>query len=106
MEVRFVYMTAGSVDEARTIARDLVESKLAACVNMIDNMNSFYMWEGQLQDDREVVLIAKTTAGRLADLTARIKTIHSYDCPCVVSLPVEGGNRSFLDWIVGEVALP
>lgn len=105
MDVRFVYMTAGSLEEARNIARVLVESKLAACVNLIDNMNSFYLWDGKLQDDREVVLIAKTTAGRLTDFTARVKAMHSYDCPCVVSLPVEGGNREFLDWIAAEVAL-
>lgn len=105
MEIRFVYMTAGSMEEARNIARDLVESKLAACVNLIDNMNSFYLWDNQLQDDREVVLIAKTTRGRIADLTARVKAIHSYDCPCVVSLPVDGGNQAFLDWIAAEVAL-
>jgi periplasmic divalent cation tolerance protein len=103
MDVRFVYMTAGSLEEARKIARELVEAKLAACVNLIDNMNSFYLWDGRLQDDREVVLIAKTTAARIADLTARVRAIHSYDCPCVVSLPVEGGNRAFLDWIAAEV---
>jgi len=106
MDVRFVYMTVGGLEEARKIARELVESKLAACVNLIENMNSFYMWEGRLQDDREVVLIAKTTAGRIADLTARVKAVHSYDCPCVVALPVDGGNREFLDWIAAEVALP
>lgn len=104
MDVRFVYMTAGSLEEARKIARELVEAKLAACVNLIDNMNSFYLWDGRLQDDREVVLIAKTTAARIADLTARVRAIHSYDCPCVVSLPVDGGNQAFLDWIAAEVA--
>jgi len=81
----------------------LVESRLAACANIIDNMNAIYRWEGKLQDDQEVILIAKTTEIRVPDVIERIKKLHTYDCPCIVSLPLTGGNRSFLDWIVGEV---
>ncbi|MBC8393963.1 MAG: divalent-cation tolerance protein CutA [Deltaproteobacteria bacterium] len=61
MNTNLVYMTAGSKEEARKIGKALVTSRLAACVNIIDNMNSFYMWEGELQDDNEVVMLAKTT---------------------------------------------
>jgi periplasmic divalent cation tolerance protein len=61
MKVNFIYMTAGSKDEARKIGSELVISKLAACVNILENMNSIYMWQGKVQDDREVVMIAKTT---------------------------------------------
>ena len=106
MDLRWVYMTAGSREEARAIGKALVTSRLAACVNIIDGMNSFYFWEGELQDDREVVLIAKTTAERLSQLTERVRAMHSYDCPCIVALPVTGGNPAFLDWIAEQVELP
>jgi periplasmic divalent cation tolerance protein len=103
MSVKLVYMTAGSMNEARAIGNKLVASKLAACVNIIEGMRSIYRWEGKLQEDREVVLIAKTSAERLAELTEMVKRLHSYDCPCIVSLPADGGNPAFLDWIKSEV---
>ncbi|MBN1652731.1 MAG: divalent-cation tolerance protein CutA [Deltaproteobacteria bacterium] len=96
-------MTTGSKDEARIIGRELVQSRLAACVNIFDNMNSFYMWEGKLQDDNEVVLVAKTTRKQVPKLIEKVKSIHRYDCPCIVSLPVIDGNPDFLRWIENEV---
>ena len=103
MTVNFIYMTAGSTDEARRIGKELVVARLAACVNILDNMNSFYMWQGEIQDDTEVVIIAKTTEDRLPALIEKVKALHSYDCPCIVAIPVSGGNQAFLDWIVEEV---
>ena len=103
MEVNFIYMTAGSRDEARKIGKALVVSRLAACVNILDNINSFYMWEGKVQDETEVVMIAKTTPARVPQLVEKVKSLHSYDCPCIVSIPVSDGNRDFLDWIAEEV---
>lgn len=102
MDVCLVYMTAGSEDEARRIGRELVSLRLAACVNILSGMNSIYRWEGKLQEEKETVLIAKTCAERVSQLTQRVKEIHSYDCPCVVSLPVNGGNLDFIDWICAE----
>ncbi len=99
MQVNFVYMTAGSKDEAKSIGKALVQERLAACVNIIDPMNSIYMWEGELQEDTEVVLIAKTTEGRVEELIEKVKSLHSYDCPCAVVIPVLTGNQAFLDWI-------
>ena len=103
MPVKFIYMTAGSKDEARKIGKELVVGRLAACVNILDNMNSFYMWQGEIQDDTEVVIIAKTTEDRVPALIEKVKALHSYDCPCIVAVAVSGGNQAFLDWIVGEV---
>ena len=103
MEIRMVYMTMGSRDEAMAIGRELVTLRLAACVNMIDNMQSIYRWEDEIQTDKEVVLIAKTTEARLTALIDKVKSMHSYDCPCIVSLPVSGGNGAFLEWIANEV---
>ena len=102
MNVNFVYMTAGNREEARKIGRELVISKLVACVNILDNMNSIYMWDGKIQDDSEVVMIAKTTENRLPELVEKVSSLHSYDCPCIVAIPVSGGNQAFLNWISEE----
>ena len=66
MDIRFVYMTAANVDEAKTIGRELVESRLAACVNILPQMHSIYRWEGKIEDATEVVMVAKTTAAHAA----------------------------------------
>jgi periplasmic divalent cation tolerance protein len=88
MPVNFIYMTAGSKTEAQKIGKALVESRLAACVNILDNMQSIYRWEEKIQEDAEVVLIAKTTDPLVPQLIDKVKSLHSYDCPCIVSLPV------------------
>ena len=98
-----VYMTAGSAEEARLIAEALVAEQLVACVNLIDGMTSIYHWEGQVQRDTETVLIAKTTERLVMALTDRVRALHSYDCPCVVSLPIDSGNADFLNWITNQV---
>ena len=103
MAVNFIYMTAGSKAEAQKIGNALVESQLAACVNILDNMQSIYRWEGELQQDSEVVLIAKTTDTLISQLIDKVRSLHSYDCPCIVSLSVSGGYPPFLDWIQSEV---
>lgn len=102
MEARFVYITASGAEEARRIGRALVEERLAACVNILENMNSMYWWEGKVQDDRETVLIAKTKQGLVQDLISRVKALHSYSVPCIVSWPIREGYGPFLDWIVRE----
>jgi periplasmic divalent cation tolerance protein len=96
-------MTAGSREEAGAIGRELVNAKLAACVNIIGGMNSIYTWQDKLQIDEEVVMIAKTTSSKVDALIDRVKSIHSYDCPCILQLPVAGGHQPFLDWIASEV---
>ena len=103
MAVNFIYMTASSKAEAQKIGKALVESRLAACVNILDNMQSIYRWEGELQQDSEVVLIAKTTDTLISQLIDKVRSLHSYDCPCIVSLSVSGGYPPFLDWIQSEV---
>ena len=106
MATRFVYMTASAMDEAKKIGRVLVEKRLAACINLIDAMHSIYWWEGTIQESREVVLIAKTTSRLVPALIAAVKEIHSYECPCIVSLPIETGNPPFLKWISDETDDP
>ena len=104
MQNRLVYMTAGSMDEARKIGRALVEERLVACVNLIGGMTSIYWWEGAVEEGSEVVVIAKTTAGRVGAVIERVKALHSYAVPCVVALPIESGNDAFMTWIARETA--
>ena len=102
MSVNFIYITVGSVEEARNIGNKLVSDRLAACVNIIDNVSSMYWWEGEVQDDKEVILIAKTKESLVPELVEKIRSMHSYSCPCIVSLPILNGNRAFLNWVVEE----
>jgi periplasmic divalent cation tolerance protein len=106
MDLRMVYMTAGGLEEARRIARELVESRLAACVNIIDGMNSFYWWEGKIQDDKETVLIAKTKVALVPSLIEKVKSLHSYTVPCIVTLPILEGHAPFLKWVNEETGEP
>ncbi len=99
-------MTAKDREEAKRIGTAIVVEKLAACVNIIDGMNSLYFWEGTLCDEREAVLIAKTTEALLPRLVDRVKQLHSYRIPCIVAMPITGGNRDFLRWIGHETAAP
>jgi periplasmic divalent cation tolerance protein len=105
METKVVYMTASDVSEAKNIGRILVEKRLAACVNILGAIQSLYWWEGKVHDSAEVAFIAKTTAGRVPELIEAVKAAHSYECPCIVSLPIGAGNTEFLQWIE-EVTTP
>jgi periplasmic divalent cation tolerance protein len=98
-------MTAGSSEEAAQIGDVLVTEHLAACVNLIHGMTSIYRWEGKPQHESETVLIAKTTKERVSALTERVNEMHSYDCPCIVVVPIEGGNTDFLNWVSGQLKL-
>lgn len=101
-DVRLIYVTAPSRDEALKLARILVEERLAACANVLGAITSVYWWDGKLNEDAEVALIAKTRAALVDAVIDRVRQVHSYDCPCVVSLPIESGNPAFLQWIAAE----
>lgn len=101
-----LYVTAGDADSAAEIGRALVEERLVACANVIPQVRSFYRWEGTIHDESEAVLIAKTEETRAEAATARIKALHAYDLPCVVVLPIAGGNHDFLRWIEKETGKP
>ncbi len=100
-DVRVVLITAPAGDVAAGIARDLVERRLAACVNLVAGVRSLYHWEGAIQDDCEDLLIVKTPASRVADLMARVREIHPYTVPEVIVLPVVEGSDSYLRWVAG-----
>ena len=100
----WVYMTAESFKEAKRIGQILVSQNLAACVNLLENMTSIYIWKDKLEEDQEVVIIAKTRKTLMPKLIETINSLHSYDCPCILELPIQGGNPDFLSWIKSQTA--
>lgn len=98
----FIYVTCESDEQAKAIGTTLVAERLVACVNLIGGMKSFYWWDGGVQSGNETILIAKSTDSLSGKVTERIKALHSYEVPCVVTLPISGGNPDFLAWIREE----
>ena len=101
---RLVLSTAGSEEEGARIAKSLLESKLCACVNLLPKIRSLYRWEGEVQDDAEVLLIIKTTQDKLQALSDHLAQIHSYDVPEVLAIPVDQGGASYLEWLAESCA--
>ncbi len=96
---RVVLTTAGSEEEARRVARALVERKLAACVNIVSGVESVYRWKGAVETSAECLLVIKTTATAFARLRDAIGELHSYELPECVMLSIEGGGEKYLEWI-------
>ena len=98
-EALVVLITAPSSEEGEAIARALVEEKLAACVNVIPGMTSFYRWRGELQREGEVLLVVKSRRGLFDRLAARVRELHSYQVPEIIALPVIVGDEDYLRWL-------
>ena len=94
-----VLATASSKDEARKIGRALVERLLAACVNIVPQVNSIYRWEGEVEEGEEWLLIIKTTRAAFERVRDAIKELHSYDVPECICLSIEEGSVEYLSWI-------
>lgn len=98
-----VFSTAGSAEEAEKIARRLVEDRLAACVNVIKEIRSFYRWQGKIEDAAEWLLVIKSSRERFEALRSAVEKLHSYDVPEVIALPVVEGARNYLNWMDSEL---
>jgi len=95
-----VLVTCGSEEEALKIANALVEERLAACANLISPIRSIYRWEGKIWDEKEWLLIIKTQSHRFGELEKKVKSLHSYSVPEIVSLPIAEGSPPYLNWLV------
>ena len=99
-----VMLTAASREEAARLAEMLVGARLAACVQILPEMESVYRWEGAIRREPEVLLLAKTTAGRFAALEREVRALHSYETPEIVALPVTDISAPYLEWLVASVS--
>jgi len=99
-----VLSTCGSAEEAAKIARALVEKKLAACVNVMPAIRSFYRWKGEIEDEQELLLVIKSSRLLFDQLRAEIERLHSYEVPEVIAVPIVDGSEGYLEWLERELA--
>ena len=98
-----IYITAGSMDEAKSIGRTLVEERLAACANIFP-INSIFRWKDNIEEAGEFGTIIKTKTDRVKDVEKRVKQLHSYEVPCIVSFKIGSGSEEYLKWIGESVS--
>jgi periplasmic divalent cation tolerance protein len=104
---RVALVTCATLEEARKIARAVVEKHLAACVNIVTHaVESFYTWEGKLEDSSEYLLMIKTSEERLGELQKQVLALHSYDTPEFVVVPIVAGSEPYLNWLEDSLANP
>jgi periplasmic divalent cation tolerance protein len=96
---RIVLTTCGSLEEARKIATALVERRLAACVNIVPQIESVYRWQGKVETSTEWLLVIKTTAGVFTSLCDTLHELHSYETPECIAIEIEDGSAAYLEWI-------
>lgn len=94
-----VFMTAASGEEATRLADLLIGAHLAACVQILPEMESVYRWEGNIERQSEILLLAKTTRARFADLEREVRALHSYQTPEIVAVPIVAGSNPYLEWL-------
>ena len=99
-----VFMTAANREEARRLAEMLVDRRLAACVQIMPEMESVYRWQGKIERQQEVLLIAKTVSAKFAELETEVRRVHSYETPEIVAFPLTAGSRPYLEWLNASVA--
>lgn len=98
-----VFMTAANVDEARRIAKELVERRLAGCVQILPEIESVYRWNGEVQRDPEILILAKTTAAQFDDLERAVREMHSYDTPEIVAITMSHVSEPYRAWLIENV---
>ena len=104
-EALVVLTTCPDAPAAARIARDLVESGLAACVTRVGPVHSTYRWQGAIQDEPEVLLVIKTVTTRYSELEMRLKSLHPYEVPEIIALPVTRGSADYLGWLGAAVGI-
>jgi len=94
-----VFVTAANMDEAKRISEGLLKEKLVACVNIIDNVQSFFWWQGKIDNTKELLLVIKSKKAKLNAIIETVKSLHSYDVPEIIALPIIAGYKDYLRWI-------
>jgi periplasmic divalent cation tolerance protein len=99
MDYIVVFITASNEDEAANISRSLVEERLAGCVNIVRGIRSIYSWQGKVEDESEVLMIAKTRRELYEPLSRKVMELHSYSVPEVIAFPIIEGSNDYLSWL-------
>jgi len=94
-----VFLTAANGEEATRLADLLIGAHLAACVQILPEMESVYRWEGKIERQSEILLLAKTTMAKFADLEREVRVLHSYETPEIVAIPIVAGSTPYLEWL-------
>lgn len=94
-----IFITTSNKKEARRIARELIRQRLAACINIVDRINSLFWWEGKAEQAKEVLLVVKSKKSELTKIIKLVKSMHSYEVPEIIALPIIGGFKPYLRWI-------
>jgi periplasmic divalent cation tolerance protein len=97
-----VFITTSSYEEARKIADTLVDRKKAACVNIVPKVNSLFRWKGKIEEAEESLIVVKTRAELFTDVVSIVKSVHSYEVPEIIALPIVEGNSDYLEWLKKE----
>jgi periplasmic divalent cation tolerance protein len=97
-----ILVTASSEEEAKKIAQSLVEKRLVACVNIIKDVQSVFRWKGKISDEKELLLIIKTRKKLYKNVEEEIKTLHAYEVPEIIALPIISGSKDYLYWVDSE----
>ena len=103
MDYAFILTTVSTEEEGHMIANELVKNKLAACVNIVPKVHSVYEWENAIHNETEVLLMIKTTKARGKDIYQTVQSLHSYDTPELITLPIDNGSDTYLHWLENSV---
>lgn len=98
-----VYITASGEKESKKIGRTIVEERLAGCINIISTIESLYWWKGEIEEDKESILLVKTKVSNIENIIKRVKEIHSYENPAILAIPIIEGSKEYLDYLDGEI---
>lgn len=103
-DISVILVTAGSGEEASKIARTLVEEKLVACVNIVPRIRSIYWWQGEVCDEEEVLMIMKSPTSNFPSIQNRVRELHSYEVPEIITFPIAQGLPEYLNWVMESAA--
>ncbi len=98
-EMSFLYVTVPDMDTARTIAGGAIKEKLAACANVLPQMTAIYEWDGDVEEENEMIVILKTSRTTATDLAQWIDEHHPYEVPCILEVPLGRGNHDYVSWL-------
>ena len=101
--IKFFYITAPNKKEAGRIAKKLLDKRLIACANVINKVNSYFVWKNKIQNSKEIIICGKTTLKNQKKIIKVVKSIHSYSVPCIIFFDIKNGNKDFLKWVEQSV---